>query len=305
MAIRSTPSFLQGGQHPAENVRLMVQSLLGGVTQTFAGGLDYDAAHGLGRAGDLAVTANSTPNMSVDVAPGGCFVRNTEDPDGGTYHCYSDATVNLPISASGADPRWDLIVVRVADSEYSGANDEAYLEVVEGTPGSPATDPVVPDNALVLARVVVAAGVSSITSGAITALASPARPWNSAWGVVADHSPANFTFNTSVGYSASTTWNQVEGRKYRVTVAGEVVTNGATGKVVSVGVAAGTSIIDSAVVRFTSRNDDDQWRAAGVITYTATGTGGLTWRLRAVSSASALNQTLSSGRLIIEDIGPA
>ena len=138
MTLRATPTFLQAGSHPAENVRLMFQSVLGGETGAFAGGVGaFDSGHGVGRSGDLFVDENGTPNMSVNVAAGGAFVRNTDSSDGGVYHVYNDAPVNLVVTA--ADPsnaRNDLVVVQVRDSEYAGSDDDAVFADTAGFNGA-------------------------------------------------------------------------------------------------------------------------------------------------------------------------
>jgi hypothetical protein len=309
MTLRSTPTFVQGGSHPAENVRLMVQSLLAGATGAFAGGVGaFDAGHGVGRAGDLLVEENGTPNMSVEVAAGGGFVRNTDSADGGVYHVYNDAPVNLVIAAADpSDPRWDLVIARVRDSEYSGSDDDALLEVVAGTPDASPADPVVPDNSLVLARVVVAAGVSSITDAAITNLAGVARPWNTAWGrVFSTTSLSSFTFTNTMGNSSTFTWASLAGRRYEVAVAAEFQSAGSTPHVATLSVRTSANAdVNSNVLRWTSRDAGDQFRAGASFVNTPGTTGNITWKLSAVSSASTSTQTITSIAVIIKDVGPA
>jgi hypothetical protein len=57
MAIRTPPSWLQNGSHPAENDRLTMQAIW--------------ATTGIVSASSLAVTANSPAGMSVLVAQAG------------------------------------------------------------------------------------------------------------------------------------------------------------------------------------------------------------------------------------------
>lgn len=174
MAVRATPSFVQAGSHPAEETRLMVASLVGAATGSFSGGVaSADSAHGVVLTSDLAVTANGTPNMSVNIAAGGAFIRNTESANGGAYHLWNDATLNLAIAAADAtNARRDLVIAQVRDAAYSGASNDARIIVVTGTPAASPSDPSLSSypNALVLARVAVAAGATSITSGNITDL---------------------------------------------------------------------------------------------------------------------------------------
>lgn len=172
MTVRTPPTFLQAGSHTAENTRLLAHGLLRSTPSSFAGGVAAaDPGHGVARIGDLGVTANGTPNMSVNVAAGGCFIRGTQSASQGVYHVFNDATVNLSISTANAtNPRRDLIVMQVRDSGYAGANDDARLLVVTGTPASSPADPTVPADCLVLARVAVAANATTIVSGNITDL---------------------------------------------------------------------------------------------------------------------------------------
>lgn len=308
MTLRSTPTFLQGGSHPAENVRLMTQSLLAGVTGAFTGGVGaYDAGHGVGRSGDFAVAENGTPNMSVNVAGGGAFIRNTLSADGGVYHAYSDAAINLSVDAADpTDPRHDLVCIAVLDSEYAGSDDEVQIGIVAGTPDASPTDPAVPDNALVLARIVVAAGVSSITDAAITNLAQVARPWNTAWGRLASASPATFTFTTSIGDSSTFTWSSLAGRRYQVAVNAEFQSAGTTPHVATLSVRTSANAdINANVLRWTSRNASEQYRSGGTFVYTPGTTTTHTWKLSAISSASASTQSIAGANIVISDIGPA
>lgn len=148
-------------QHPTALFRRLTELLAGGQT-------------GVRAAGDLAVTANGTPNMSVNVAAGEALIPGTQQPASqGSYYAFNDGPVNLAIAASNAtNPRRDLVVARVYDRDYAGTIGEWRLEVVTGTPAVSPVDPATPADSLVLARVAVAAGVSSISAGNITDLRS-------------------------------------------------------------------------------------------------------------------------------------
>ena len=116
MTVRATPMFIQGNSHNSEEMRLMYLSMMGGAPSAspFAGGVSArDTAHGIARDTDLAVTANSTPNMTVWVAASGCFVRSTSSGVGGVYHVVNDAAVQLTVTAADAtNPRRDLVIAR-------------------------------------------------------------------------------------------------------------------------------------------------------------------------------------------------
>jgi hypothetical protein len=171
MAIRTTPIFVQAGSHPAEETRLMLGGMLGMPPTTFAGGVAAsNPAHGVVSANDFVVTQNGTPNMTVLVGVGGAFIRGTENLNQGAYHVWNDASQSVTISTAHPTlSRRDLIVVSVTDQSYSGGTSVASISVVTGTAGS-GTDPTPPNNALVLARVTVAALDTAINTADITDL---------------------------------------------------------------------------------------------------------------------------------------
>lgn len=158
MAERNPPAWLQGGSHPADLDRLLIQTLLptGGV-------IDKDGGH-------LLVTEQATAAMGVTVAAGRAVIPGTQSADQGHYHAYNDAPVDKNVAASDAtNPRIDLVVARVGDVFYdAGASGEWEVQVVTGVAEATPSEPAVPDNAIVLARIDVGAGVSSITDADIT-----------------------------------------------------------------------------------------------------------------------------------------
>ena len=152
----------------------MLGGMLGTVTGSFAGGVaSSDPAHGVVRATDFAVTQNGTPNMSVNVAAGGAFIRGTQSANQGAYHVYNDATVNLAVTAANpTNGRRDLVIAQVRDAYYSGATNDARITVVTGTAAASPVDPSLASfpNALVLARITVAALDTAINTADITDL---------------------------------------------------------------------------------------------------------------------------------------
>jgi len=163
------PGFLQnaGAVHTAEILRGSYSGLINGVKT--AAGLVTRGGVVLGVGGNLAVTQNGAPNMSVNVAAGQVYVPGTEGSKQATYSCVNDATKNITITAAdGTNPRIDLIVAKVQDTLYSGAVNSWSLVVVTGTPaGSPAV-PTQPANSVALGQILVGAGVTSIVTGNIT-----------------------------------------------------------------------------------------------------------------------------------------
>lgn len=164
MAEINPPYVLQGGSHSAQNDRRTLETLTLGAT-----GIIGDTS--------LKVTEKSgTPNMSVDVAAGRAVIDGTENLYQGVYHVDNQATVNLTVAASDpSNPRIDLVVAKVEDSEYSGVTDAWSLAVVTGTPAASPTAPSAPANSLVLAELSVAAAATSITNADITDKRVPAR----------------------------------------------------------------------------------------------------------------------------------
>lgn len=155
MTLRTPPSWLQNGSHPAENDRLTTQALW--------------ATTGIIKSNSLEVTANSPVGMSVRVASGWAAIVGTTQANMGTYVAYNDAQVTLTITtADPTNPRIDLICMTVNDSYYSGSTNNVTLQVVAGTPAGSPVAPTLPANSISLATIAVAAGALSITSGNIT-----------------------------------------------------------------------------------------------------------------------------------------
>jgi hypothetical protein len=75
-------------------------------------------------------------------------------------------------TADPTNPRRDLVVVRIRDAAYFGATNSWDLFVITGTPAASPVDPTIPSDGsyLLLARVAVAAGATSITNANITDL---------------------------------------------------------------------------------------------------------------------------------------
>lgn len=155
MTLRTPPSWLQNGSHPAENDRLSVQALY--------------ATTGIIGTASLAVTPNSPAGMSVRVATGWCAIVGTTQSNMGVYTVYNDAQDTLTVTTADAtNPRIDRVVVTVRDAYYSGAYNDVIFQVVAGTPAGSPVAPSTPDNSISLATIAVGAGVTQINSGDIT-----------------------------------------------------------------------------------------------------------------------------------------
>jgi len=155
MAIRTPPSWLQNGSHPAENDRLGTQALW--------------ATTGIINSTSLAVTQNSPTGLSVLVASGWAAIVGTTQSNMGTYTTYNDATTVLSITtANPTNPRIDLVCATVRDAYYTGAFNDVILQVVAGTPAGSPVAPALPANSISLATVAVGAGATAITTANIT-----------------------------------------------------------------------------------------------------------------------------------------
>lgn len=238
MAMRSTPWIIDTNTHPAQDARLAMAAQLGcNITASFAGGvpasagLVVDPGHGVCGAGDFKVAQNGTPNMSVLVAAGQAMIRGTLSALQGVYTPTNDASVNMSIAAANAtNPRRDLVIVQIRDNAFdAGGVNDARLLVVTGTPAASPADPSLASypNALVLARVAVAANATSITNANITDLRSIAAPWANGRGEVgvqtlsSSHGPIlNTTTDITFGGTPlSVTWSNPGNRKYRTSLA--------------------------------------------------------------------------------------
>lgn len=156
MTVQNPPIFVQEGSHPAEDTRRALEALAAGTS-------------GYSSATALAVTERaSLTNMSVDVAGGGVWVPGTEGTFQGSYFCDNRGTTNLAIAAADpTNPRIDLVVAQVEDSEYSGSVDQWSLTVITGTPALSPTIPSAPANSVALATVAVAGLATTITNADI------------------------------------------------------------------------------------------------------------------------------------------
>jgi hypothetical protein len=155
MVLRTPPSWLQNGSHPAENDRLTTQALW--------------ATTGIIKDTSLEVTENSPAGLSVLVASGWAAIVGTTQTNMGTYVGYNDATVILSIAtADPTNPRVDLVCMTVQDAYYTGSLNDVILQVVAGTPAGSPVAPALPANSITLATVAVGAGATAITNANIT-----------------------------------------------------------------------------------------------------------------------------------------
>jgi len=155
MTVRTPPSWLQNGSHPAENDRLTTQALW--------------ATTGIINSASLLVTQNTPPGLSVVVASGWAAIVGTTQANMGTYVTYNDAAAVLSLNtADPTNPRIDLVCATVNDAYYTGSLNNVVLQVVAGTPAGSPVVPALPANSISLATVAVGAGATAITNANIT-----------------------------------------------------------------------------------------------------------------------------------------
>lgn len=149
----SSPLWLQAGTYSAELDRRLLAALT-----SYQGGVFA--------AGDLSVSADSPPGMRVKVSRGACLVQAPGNE--GAYFCHNDGDDIVTLAAAASNPRKDIIVARVYDTEQGHDRDGWFLEAVAGIPSTTPAEPATPDYALRLATVDVPANASSISGGGIT-----------------------------------------------------------------------------------------------------------------------------------------
>lgn len=155
MTLRTPPSWLQNGSHPAENDRLSMQAII--------------ATSGIINTSSLTITQAASPSMAVQSASGWGAIVGSFTTNMGVYQFYNDAAVQLTVTtADPSNPRIDKVVVTIQDAYYTGASNTVTFQVIAGTPAGSPVAPTTPVDSLSLATIAVAAGATSITNANIT-----------------------------------------------------------------------------------------------------------------------------------------
>ena len=149
MALKTPPSWLQNGSHPAVNDRLTQQAL-------------FNTTGIIGTA-SLAVTGTS--GLGLSVASGWAAIQANAGSGLGVYTIYNDAANALTISAYAVtNTRIDKVVATVSDSAIPyGSGDTVAFAIVTGTEAVSPTAPATPSNSIALATVLVPVGSGAIT----------------------------------------------------------------------------------------------------------------------------------------------
>jgi len=146
------PSYAQDGCYTAQQDR-----------QILAGMICSDGVQNR-RGGDMLVTP-STEGLAVDVAAGEAYIAGDDVQGQGMYFVVNDASKRVELAAADqSDPRIDLVIAQVRDSEYQGDESRWDIIVLTGTPSPEPQPPSLPGNAIRLAEITVPAGASSVAA---------------------------------------------------------------------------------------------------------------------------------------------
>jgi hypothetical protein len=175
VALINPPAWMQAGSYPARNDRLALTSLL-----SYPGYAVDEATPMRIRQGvkpsytnyQMRVRAAATPNMTVIVSPGFCYVDQHDTGGVGTYIVANDADVTLTVAPAGGAGQYrkDTVVVSVYDAEYAGSASEARLEIIQGPYAASAGATVrgsLPPNAQILADISIGPSQTSVAAGNI------------------------------------------------------------------------------------------------------------------------------------------
>lgn len=161
MTFDAVPFVIDGTTTDGEVIRRAIGSLL-------------NPAGGVITPGDLTVSQQATPNMSVRIGTGQIWVPGSSTPSQGMYYSRNGAAVTVGIAASNpSNPRIDQVIVQAQDAAYAGVAEQLQPAVLTGTPtaGAALTNLVglasIPASSYLLAYVLVPAGATSIVNADI------------------------------------------------------------------------------------------------------------------------------------------
>lgn len=175
MTVLNPTAFLQNGGAVTAQIQRLSQ-VMGTSKALYTGATNYlTQLGGQGgvwpQANAFNVTAQGTPNMTVNVDRGACCILGTEAVDQGNYFLVNDGVLsNLVIPPSNTSARIDSIIAQVLDQSYSGTSNLGQIVVVSGSPGSgsPPNLATLSKNYCEIWRVNVRANTTSILTSDIT-----------------------------------------------------------------------------------------------------------------------------------------
>jgi hypothetical protein len=169
---------MQAGTYPARTDRLVVAGLLAypgfAVDEPFPARIRQGVKPSYQNQ-QLKVRPAATPNMTVIVSGGYCFIDQHDTGGTGTYLCFNDGDVTLTVAPAGGAGQYrkDSVVASVYDAEYAGAVSEWRLEIIQGPYAASAGATVrgtLPPNAQLLADISIGPSQTSVTSANISDL---------------------------------------------------------------------------------------------------------------------------------------
>ncbi|MFD8777517.1 hypothetical protein [Streptomyces sp. NPDC059916] len=165
MALETTPLAVTGGEHTAQQLRMMIRDLA-------------QNNQGVTTGTHLKVTALSTPGAGVQIGDGSATITGQVSPVQGSYNVYNIGSDTKNIAATGGTGRSDMLILRVMDPEYEGSRDPsdcAFFDIVSNVSSSATT---VPSgySAIPLARIDIPASTATITSAMIKDLRKVTNP---------------------------------------------------------------------------------------------------------------------------------
>lgn len=167
MALFPAPILTNGATHSAQQFRMLVRDLARG-------------AEGITEGDDLKVTQRTTPGGGVVVGDGSGVIQGRVNPFQGHYAVCNIGSLDVPVAATGASGRSDMLIIRVEDPEYEGSLNPAtdqivYPQIISNVSSSATT---IPDGrtGIPLARIDIPANTSTITNAMIKDIRKVANP---------------------------------------------------------------------------------------------------------------------------------
>jgi hypothetical protein len=167
MALFPRPILTNGATHSAQQFRMLVRDLARG-------------AEGITEGDDLKVTQRSTPGAGVLIGDGSGVIQGRVNAFQGHYSVCNIGAIDVPIAATGASARSDMLILRVEDPEYEGSLNPAvdqivYPQIISNVSSSATT---IPDGrtGIPLARIDIPASTSTITNAMIIDVRKLANP---------------------------------------------------------------------------------------------------------------------------------
>lgn len=165
MALETTPIAVTGGDHTAQQFRMMIRDLA-------------QNNQGITSGDHLKVSALSTPGAGVQIGDGSATITGKVSSVQGSYNVYNIGSDTKSIAATGGTGRSDMLILRVMDPEYEGSRDPsdcAFFDIVSNVSSSATT---VPSgySAIPLARIDIPASTGTITNAMIKDLRQVTNP---------------------------------------------------------------------------------------------------------------------------------